>query len=223
MKLFSILPLASLAFALPNGSPPASSCTTFSTEDANFDDLTGSPTLANRIPVPYKSLNWQGFDFVTEVPSNGTVPGPQPHSGNNLAISNEIIQSLQGTASWSAVDYPDSKNKTFSLQSFYYGCVLSLQNGAIALPFACNIAITAFKYGFDTAQAVEVGAQTFTYLPTTSLGTQQQAFGVFSSAFQDISYVMLQYTVADQTYAALQTDLGMNVDSVKYTVCEYGN
>ena len=223
MKLHStILLLASMAFALPTTSPPKSSCSKFATETANFDDLSGSALPGNRIPVPYKSVNWQGFNFAETI-STGVLPSLVAHSPTNLAISNGVVKTEEGQPTWSVVDFPGSKNKTFSLESFYYGCVDSLQNGAGAIPIPCNVAITAWKKGFNTAQAVQVGAQTFTYLPTSQLGPQQQAFGQFSSVFQDISYVTVVYTEADETNEPTAFDLGLGIDDIKFTTCEYGD
>ncbi|MCJ1330331.1 hypothetical protein MMC10_007014 [Thelotrema lepadinum] len=138
--------LLALALAAPNNHPQPKTCKNPSAQTANFDDLTGLPALqVNPIPVPYNGLDFQGFVFL-EVIKTGILPGAIPHSGMNYAVSNALTTTTGGSAEWT-VNYSDSKVKSFSPSSFYYGCSIDLQNGAAALPTHCNVAITGFARG----------------------------------------------------------------------------
>lgn len=114
--------------------------------------------------------------------------------------------------------YPNSKVQRFDLESFYFGCVVQLANGATAVPNACNIQVTGYQ-GSDNsvANAKQVCAQQFSYNPSTALGPQQQAFsGKVKKCFKDLQFATVTFELPGGQ-AALQTLAGLTLDDVKYT------
>ena len=140
-----------------------------------------------------------------------------PHSGSKDAFSDVRETTTAGSAEWT-VNYSGSTVKSFSPYSFYYGCTLSLDNGATALPTACNIAITGFAKGDDTTSTVQVAAQEFSYNPSTDTGIQQTTQGVFDPAFKDLEFVLIQYTLPGGL-AGANPDLAFIIDDVVFTTC----
>ena len=236
MKALAILlAFACVGFAAPaKRNWPSTSCKTTS-QNASFDDLATVPaTGVVPLPIPYKGVSlsntskpslrptkhpqlyYQGFGFIGVV-ETGLAPGVYPHSGTQYGFSDVREQTTAGSAELT-VNYSGSTVKSFSLKSFYFGCALALGQGVTALPTACNIAVTAYAKGDDTTSTVQVDAQTFSYNPSTSTGAQQVAQGIFKPTFQNLQYVLVQYTLPGGLTGA-NPDLGLAIDDVIYTTC----
>lgn len=188
-------------------------------QDANFDDLIAVPgTAGNIIPIPYKGLEFQGFTYSDTINTGtGVVPGVFPHSGTNYAASSARTTTLMGSAEFTT-QYTNSNVSSFDLYSLYYGCVLSLENGAAALPTPCNIAVTGFAFGDNSGTMVQVAAQEFSYNPSTTTGSAQQTQVIFNSFFRNLQYVLVQYTLPGGT-ATLSVDLTILFDDIMYKTC----
>ena len=113
--------------------------------------------------------------------------------------------------------YQDSKVDAFDLESFYFGCVIGLAQGATAVPNACNIQITGYR-GSDNsvANAQQVCAQQFQYNPSTALGPQQQAFsGPVKKCFKDLQFATVTFTPPGGQ-ALIASRLALLLDDIKY-------
>lgn len=204
----------------PRPVTPPPTCKNKVSQNANFDDLTfiTGVQAVNTLPVPYKGLNFQGFKGLGIVKTN-LLPGDLPHSGTQYAYSDATTTTLAGSAEWTTL-YPDSNIKSFSPKSFYYGCATETNTGATALPAACNIAITGYRQGDNTAAAVAVVSQQFSFNPSTTTGPAQLTQGVFSAGFTELEYVLIQYTTpggAALTGALLE----LAIDDVVYDTCTF--
>lgn len=210
---FALSALAATVAAVPTGTKQCSRVS----QNANFDDLTGIPGNAfNTIPTPYKGLLYQGQTFSTVVKTGGLLPGVAPHSGVNYAVIG-LPTMLAGTPMLST-NYPESNIASFQLESFYFGCVIQLANGATAVPSACDINITGYKGSDNTvAASQQVCSQSYQYNPTTALALQQQAFGKFSDcAGKDIQFATIQFTLPGGS-AALGPLSSLTLDDIKYS------
>jgi hypothetical protein len=217
---FAISAIAAVAAAVPTGSKPKT-CPAVS-QNANFDDLTGVAGLIfNPIPTPYKGLLFQGAQYTTIVRTSpvlgtGLVPGVVPHSGTNYAGIN-VASQLAGTPMLTT-NYASSNVESFRLESFYFGCVVQLANGATAVPTDCNINVTGYKGSDNTISASEqVCSQSYSYHPTTALGLQQQAFGRFDDcANKDIQFAVIQFDL-EGGMSAVDALSALLLDDVKFS------
>ncbi|KAF2127399.1 hypothetical protein P153DRAFT_358991 [Dothidotthia symphoricarpi CBS 119687] len=211
---FTLAALTVAAVAAPTSVKKCSSVS----QNANFDDLTGVPgVILNTIPTPYKGLLYQGTAFTTVVRTGTTVqPGVTPHSGLNYGAIN-VASQLSGTPMLTT-NYASSKIESFQLESFYFGCVLQLGQGATAVPTACNINVTGYKGSDNTVSASkQVCSQSYSYNPTSILGLQQQAFGSFSDcAKKDIQFAVIQFSLPGGMAAANPLS-ALVIDDVKYS------
>lgn len=126
---------------------------------------------------------------------------------------------LQGTPTLTTY-YPGSTIDSFDLESFYFGCVVQLGQGAAALPQACNVQITGYK-GSDNSvsNAKQVCSQQFQYAPTTSLATVEQAFsGPVSKSCKNLDFAIITFSLEGGS-AALQSLAALVIDDLKYTTC----
>ncbi|CAG8956040.1 hypothetical protein HYFRA_00008896 [Hymenoscyphus fraxineus] len=212
-NIFSFALLAAAVSASPSPKDgPSGSCK--STQNANFDDLTGVPAVQyNQIPVPYKGLKYQGFNFLVVV-KTGVAPGVVPRSGNNYGVSNAVTRTTGGSPRWTA-DYPNSAVRRFTPLSFYYGCSIDLQNGVAAAPTACDITIIGYKEGDK-----RVASQTFAFRPASALSVAQMTKGNFGGSFQEVQYVTVSYTIAPGS--PLNANLVLLVDDIQYATCSSG-
>lgn len=158
---FAIATLITATFAAPT-SPPAS-CRSVE-QNASFDDIPGSSVVAdNPPPQGYQGLYFQGFTVSTVIRTTDITPGVYPHSGNSYGDITAVTQTLTGTAMLTT-NYPKSNTSSFSLESFYFGNLLSLENGASAAPAAANVQITGYQ-GLDNqvSSAKQVCSRQFQY------------------------------------------------------------
>jgi hypothetical protein len=211
---FALSAIAAVAAAAPTTSKVCPNVP----RDANFDDLTGVPGLIfNPIPIPYMGLLFQGAQFTTIVRTGtGLVPGVVPHSGNNYAGIN-VASQLGGTPMLTT-NYPSSNIASFQLESFYFGCVVQLANGATAVPTACNINVTGYKGNDNTvSSSTQVCSQSYSYNPTTALSLQQQAFGKFDDcAWKDLQFAVITFTLPGGMSAASPLS-ALLLDDIKYS------
>ena len=120
------------------------------------------------------------------------------------------------------VNFPNSNTTEFSLQSLYFSCVLTLMNGAAAVPTACLVELTGYQ-GNDNqvSNARQVCSQQLQYNPSTMTGPQQYAFsGPLASCFQNVQFVIVQYGPPGGT-AVLSPDVSLGFDDIalSYTTC----
>lgn len=190
MAMAALLPCQ--ASALPTG-PSQPSCP-WQEMNANFDDIPSVPgTSTNPVPIPYKGLYFQGYQFANVIQTN-TAPGVPPHSPmksiqppfppslpktsradrvvpapRSYAISTTLSKMTQGT-NMLTTNYPSSKAKAFDLETFYYTCQVTVPNGATALPAECLISITGYTGKDNTvSDSNQVCSQQFHYLPCVPL------------------------------------------------------
>jgi hypothetical protein len=128
-----------------------------------------------------------------------------------------VVTQLSGTPMLTT-NYASSNIESFQLESFYYGCVLQLANGATAVPIAFNINITGYKGSDNTVSASQqVCSQSYSYNPTSMLGLQQQAFGRFDDcAHKDIQFAVIQFDLQGGLSAADALS-GLVIDDVKFS------
>lgn len=88
--------------------------------DANFDDLTATAADPTLVGV-YKYHNYVGLSVGSEYIAGVQIFGVKPRGPPKVAYS-DAISSLFAGPSLQA-EYPGSKTKAFSLESFYYACV----------------------------------------------------------------------------------------------------
>ena len=139
--------------------------------------------------------------------------------GFRYALSSAETTALAGTAMLT-INFPSAPaSSLFTLENFYYGCLVDLQNGAAGVPTQCNIELTGYK-GPDNSinDATQLYSRQFQYNPTTSLGAQQMAFsGDITQYFTDVSFIIVQYSIPGGT-AAVSADLALFLDSVSLAV-----
>lgn len=168
------------------------------------------------LPTPYDGVDFQGFGFIKVVQTN-LAPGVIPESGNTYVFSDAQQTTTSGSAEWTT-KFAGSTIKSFTPLSFYYGCDTNLENGDVSGPQACNIAITCFQSGDNTAENVQVVSQEFSYNPSSPTAPQQMAEGIFNPEFENCQYVLIQYTSPGGS-ALASADLVLVVDNVVYTTC----
>jgi hypothetical protein len=209
---FALSAIAAVAAAVPTGSKQ---CPAVS-QNANFDDLSPALLAFTPIPTPYKNLLYQGITYSTVLSTGGLLPGVAPHSGTNYAGIG--LQSMLGGTPMLTTNYPSSNIESFQLQSFYFGCIVQLSNGATAVPAECNINVTGYKGNDNTVSASkQVCSQTYSYNPTTILGLQQQAFGKFDDcAHKDIQFAVIQFSLPGG-FSAANPLTAVLLDDIKYT------
>ena len=115
--------LLGLASAIPTwspigGNPRPGQCT--SDQLATFDDLVAVPAIPEVDPVgTYMGLSYNAFNVLEQGVAGIITAGITPQSGTQVA-SNGITDSvLDGVPAIS----PISPYKSFTLKSFYFGCV----------------------------------------------------------------------------------------------------
>ena len=190
---------------------------------ATFDDASAVaapfatvPAVALPLASPYLGLYYQGWGFISTVRTNGA-PGIVPQSGNNYAFSDAVETTNQGSAQLT-VKYAGSTVKSFSLYSWYYGCVLNLFNGATGVPTACDITVTAFAAGDDTNAVEQVASIQFSYYPTIETGPQNMVEFEFDDRYTNLQYVLVEYNpIGGDSLEG--DDLAIVIDNVDYDTC----
>ena len=131
----------------------------------------------------YKNLNFTNFNLNAPV-LNESAGGVLYHSGPNDAFGN--LGELGAMVPIVSTAYTGSKVKSFSVNSFYYGCYLQAAQGEVAPAEACTITIAGYKAGASSPAAT----QAFAFTPEEAVDVQSPpTFGVFSSKFSGLQRI----------------------------------
>ena len=129
--------------------------------------------------------------------------GIDAQSGPNV-VAYDLVAQQQGPQNITS-KYLDSKTQSFNLKSFYLGCLVSTQETATSLPGACDISLTGYRNGKQTA------TKTVSFKPSAARSKMQ--FFDLGKKFWDVD------TVAFKTKGVLQsTLLGVLFDNIAYDV-----
>ena len=114
-------------------------------------------------------------------------------------------------------NYPNTNTTSFSLQDFYFGCVVNLLNSESDVPMACNINIAGYK-GNDNqvANAQQVCARQFQYNPSTSLGVQEMAFTGPINGCSNVQLVIITFSPVGGM-SALAATYALGLDNIRFT------
>ena len=165
------------------------------TEHLQFDTLPAIPAEGRLNPVGiYLNISFPSFDVGDPAI---TVAGIPPESKPNYAFG---VGSASSPAEMT-ISYPESKVKSLSLTSTYYGCEANLDQSTASIPQNCTITATGYKAGSSKAAALEV----FTYTVPKGVLTAPMAFGTFGSAFRGLQTV---------TFVTSPAGTGCHLDNV---------
>lgn len=116
-------------------------------------------------------------------------------------------------------NYANSQTKSFCLESFYFGCVVTARSG-FSVPSACDVTVTGYR-GSDNSvsNAQQVCSQQFQYNPSTILGKQEQAFSGPVKGCEDIQFAIIQYSPPGGLKVA-EDFQSLLFDNVKYSTCD---
>ena len=114
-------------------------------------------------------------------------------------------------------NYANSQTASFSLESFYFGCVTAVSS-EFSVPSQCDITVTGYR-GSDNSvsNAVQVCSQQFQYNPSTIVGTQQQAFGAIKGC-SNIQFALIQFSPPGGQKATGVAQ-SLLLDNVKFSTC----
>lgn len=151
--------------------------TTSLTNCSQYDDLFTVPGEGLITPVGvYQGISYENIDVASASILNESADGLIPHSDPNVAI----LVTTSTTPPTLTAQYSDSKTKSFSLSSVYYGCAAQTLQGVVSAAVACNITVTGYTAGSSTTQ-------TFRFVPDEPVDVMNPlAFGTFSAKFQNL-------------------------------------
>ncbi|KAK9426601.1 hypothetical protein SUNI508_00128 [Seiridium unicorne] len=168
----------------------------------NFDQYDGVRlNLVNASFGPSRGLYYKGIGLAEIFDNNSPLQAVNAHSNPNvLAYGN--LDRLDDDYPYITSKYRGSSG-TFSLQSFYYGCIIGNFAGN------CTIAIAGYANG------TKVAGQKFDYRPTVSQGASMVQLQLDSS-WQGIDSVRFLTAFLDR---AQHPDLGgaTFLDDIRYT------
>ena len=139
----------------------------------------------------------------TLYPTTQALPGVVPNSPSNCAsVGPGLTATLQGTAEMSAV-YDDATISNFTLESFFFGCILGTEESETSEPMSCTITLTGFS-----SSGKKIAQQDF---PFVADGVQQQMIEAYPKGFTQVQYITFVIQAPNTTIVAL-------IDSVSYNV-----
>ena len=148
-----------------------------------------------------------------EVASNGVggvgpVAGILPQSPPNDIGYGKLVDATieQGTPMMTAV-YPDTTVLFFDLTSFYFGCIVALQNTAADPPVPCTVTTTCVNPAGKT-----VATQSFVF--ATNGGLAQDMVQAKPIGFKGCQYVTFSTTSNNPA----NVDIATGLDTISYTV-----
>lgn len=170
--------------------------------NASYDDKVTLPANGQATPVgTYKGLTYSPNFLVAKLSIlDISASGLIPHSISNTALFPDGAL-LPGPQSISTVG---TKTKSFTLSSFYYGCVLGDFNSVISDAVACTITATGYKAGSSSPFA----SQVFTFTPEQKVDVMNpMTLGTFTSKFTGLTNVTL-------TIKSAVTPVAGNIDNL---------
>ncbi len=143
------------------------------------------PANGDLTPVGvYKGISYSSNFIVASVSTlNESADGVIPHSNPNVALGTSSPTSLTAV-------YSGSKTKSFSLSSYYYGCVEADFNGVLSVAVACIITASGYKAGLSSPFTSQVFK--FTSQETVDV-MNPPTLGMFSSKFNNLQKVTLAF------------------------------
>lgn len=112
--------------------------------------------------------------------------GVAAQSKPNVAVQYILTTGLDNTATLKPAS---SKTTYFSLQSFYFGCVVSSQETVAGVPLACTLTLTGKRKGKT------VVTQNISFSPTRPL-TSSMKKQTFAGAWSNVDEVDFKHTSA---------------------------
>ena len=101
--------------------------------------------------------------------------------------------------------YTGSKVKSFTLNSFYYGCGVRLQQAAAEPAAACTVTVS----GYAAASSAAVATQIFQFTPAEPLDFMNApTLGIFNSDFTNLVKVSFEYTPSSTVLLLLDNVVG---------------
>lgn len=115
-------------------------------------------------------------------------------------------------------NYQDSRTQSFSLESFYFGCVTTAA-ALTSVPSACDVTVTGYR-GSDNSvsNAKQICSQQFQFNPSTILGTQQQAFSGKVKGCDNIQFAIITFSPPGGLKATSEAQ-SLLIDNVKFSTC----
>ena len=144
----------------------------------------------------YKGISYGNFLVASISTLNESAEGVTPHSNPNVALGN-------ASTSLTAV-FTGSKTKSFSLSSYYYGCVEGIPEGVVTVAVACTITVSGYKAGSSSPFT----SQTFKFTPQQVVDLMNPpVLGTFSSKFTNLQRVTLAVQSAATPVALIVDNL----------------
>ena len=174
---------------------------------SQFDNDVGTPVVAVGPINIYLDILWKGMSLVeTSASSTQDLPGVIPNSPPNCAAfaPGDTATTLQGTPEMTAV-YDDSTISNFTLDSFFYGCVLGSEESEAGDPMSCTITLTGFS-----SSGKQIAKQDFSFAAD---GLQQQMIEAFPKDFIQVQYITFIIQAPNATLAALIDSVSFNLFS----------
>lgn len=148
-------------------------------------------------PGTYEDLTYNSFIVINN--TLAIVGGVAPHSPPNNILG---VQSSNGTPSVTVA----TPYKTFSLESFWFGCDADLQQGSVNVAKQCTLTVAAFQKANDQ----EIATASYTFTPPENPVTQPPMVqAVLPNEFEGAS--MVTFIQSDSTLT------GFGIDNMAYT------
>ena len=88
------------------------------------------------------------------------------------------------------IKYQNSKVRSLTLFSFYYGCNFKLEQGVVSSAAACTITVT----GYNASSTKPAASQIFNFVPVEAIDVMDPpTFGVFKPTFQGLESVVFSF------------------------------
>ncbi|KAL6715606.1 hypothetical protein ACLMJK_006567 [Lecanora helva] len=167
--------------------------------NATFDTLPAIPDESRLSPVGiYQGLSYQGINVNQPGLLNETFNGVMPESFPNQAAV------LSDPGNITSV-YPGSKTKSFTVNSFYYGCGLKLQQAALEPAAACSVTVTGYAAGSGKV----VATQEFRFTPAEVVDLMNPpTLGTLNSKFTGLEKVSFKYAPSATVLLLLDNIIG---------------
>ncbi|KAL9610364.1 MAG: hypothetical protein Q9167_004934 [Letrouitia subvulpina] len=175
------------------------------THEATYEDInTGiNGVTTTTPPSPYLDLNYNSFSvYGSLAPGTFPISGVVTHSPPQGILTGSTDQATSGTPSLTVA--PPYKSVTFD--SFYFGCSLSIPEGAVDEATTCTVTVKGYSQANE-----QLAMKTFTFdAPLVSTAKVPQVLARLDKTFSNVYKITL---VQDNP-----VEQGLLIDNVKYTV-----
>ncbi|EMC93118.1 hypothetical protein BAUCODRAFT_158882 [Baudoinia panamericana UAMH 10762] len=175
-----------------------SSCKSYDDTYDNIAVLTGTLPQLNPITL-YNGLTYEAWQ--TSQPTNGVIAHSKPNVAA-AAMEGDLVQLGVVTLNPFGSMTLAPGTKAFDAKSFFFGCVVDLEQAAATISSGCTISVTAF-----TIYGQQVPVATFAFAPTMEIGNPL-TFAQLPSTFSLLKNIT--FGIADASVATAQTVLDID-------------